>query len=114
MQVNFRVSGRIKAPVEEVFEAVADPAQLSRYFTTNLTLDGQNNSVARDIHDGHRPLVKAFGVETQLDLAGWSVTDRFRYADISGSFFANSASSSMYSMSANSVWLASASYRLRR
>ncbi|MEO5705551.1 MAG: SRPBCC family protein [Alteraurantiacibacter sp.] len=34
MQVNFRVSGRINAPVAEVFEAVADPAQLSRYFTT--------------------------------------------------------------------------------
>lgn len=34
MQVNFRVSGRINAPVEQVFEAVADPAQLSRYFTT--------------------------------------------------------------------------------
>ena len=30
----FRVSGRISKPVHEVFEAVADPAQLSGYFTT--------------------------------------------------------------------------------
>ncbi|MBL4858588.1 MAG: SRPBCC domain-containing protein, partial [Erythrobacter sp.] len=34
MQVNFRVSGRIAKPVAEVFEAVADPEKLSRYFTT--------------------------------------------------------------------------------
>ena len=34
MEINFRVSGRIAMPVEEVFEAVADPAQLSQYFTT--------------------------------------------------------------------------------
>lgn len=34
MQVNFRVSGRISRPVNEVFEAVADPAQLSAFFTT--------------------------------------------------------------------------------
>lgn len=34
MELNFRVAGRIDKPVEEVFEAVADPAKLSRYFTT--------------------------------------------------------------------------------
>jgi len=30
----FRVAGRISKPVHEVFEAVADPARLSGYFTT--------------------------------------------------------------------------------
>ncbi len=35
MAVNFKVSGRIARPVHAVFEAVADPEQLSRYFTTN-------------------------------------------------------------------------------
>ena len=34
MEINFRVSGRIAKPVDEVFEAVADPAKLSAYFTT--------------------------------------------------------------------------------
>ena len=34
MEINFRVSGRIAKPVAEVFEAVADPGQLSAYFTT--------------------------------------------------------------------------------
>ena len=35
MSFEFKVSGRIARPVHEVFEAVADPDQLSRYFTTN-------------------------------------------------------------------------------
>jgi uncharacterized protein YndB with AHSA1/START domain len=34
MSPTFSVSGRIAKPVAEVFEAVADPAKLSAYFTT--------------------------------------------------------------------------------
>ena len=34
MELRFKVSARIARPVAEVFEAVADPAQLSGYFTT--------------------------------------------------------------------------------
>jgi uncharacterized protein YndB with AHSA1/START domain len=34
MDLKFKVSARIARPVEEVFEAVADPKQLSGYFTT--------------------------------------------------------------------------------
>jgi uncharacterized protein YndB with AHSA1/START domain len=34
MELKFRVAARIARPVAEVFEAVADPGQLSRYFTT--------------------------------------------------------------------------------
>lgn len=34
MELKFRVSARISKPVHEVFEAVADPAKLSHYFTT--------------------------------------------------------------------------------
>ncbi|GAA1937960.1 SRPBCC family protein [Microbacterium aoyamense] len=33
-ELSFTVSGRIAKPIAEVYEAVADPAQLSRYFTT--------------------------------------------------------------------------------
>ena len=33
-QLSFTVSGRIAKPCAEVYEAVADPDQLSRYFTT--------------------------------------------------------------------------------
>jgi uncharacterized protein YndB with AHSA1/START domain len=34
MELRFRVAARIAKPVHQVFEAVADPQQLSRYFTT--------------------------------------------------------------------------------
>jgi uncharacterized protein YndB with AHSA1/START domain len=34
MELKFRVAARIAKPVHEVFEAVADPRQLSEYFTT--------------------------------------------------------------------------------
>lgn len=34
MELKFRVAARISRPVHQVFEAVADPDQLSRYFTT--------------------------------------------------------------------------------
>ena len=33
-ELRFRVSGRVARPCAEVYEAVADPAQLSCYFTT--------------------------------------------------------------------------------
>lgn len=33
-ELSFTVSGRVSRPCAEVFAAVADPAQLSRYFTT--------------------------------------------------------------------------------
>ena len=33
-QLSFTVSGRVARPVAQVYEAVADPEQLSRYFTT--------------------------------------------------------------------------------
>src|SRR4029453_14011762 len=34
MDLSFRVAARIARPVHDVFEAVADPAKLSQYFTT--------------------------------------------------------------------------------
>lgn len=33
-ELSFTVSGRVARPCSQVYEAVADPAQLSRYFTT--------------------------------------------------------------------------------
>ena len=35
MTLSFKISGRIARPVHDVFEAVADPDELSQYFTTN-------------------------------------------------------------------------------
>ncbi|USI72448.1 TonB-dependent siderophore receptor [Sphingomonas morindae] len=62
----------------------------SRYDTRNVTLDGDNRPATHDLRDGQHPLVKAVGLEGKLDLgAGWTATERFRYADISGRFITN-------------------------
>ena len=53
MDLKFRVAARIAKPVHEVFEAVADPAQLSRYFTTGGAQGRLETgaTVAWDFHD---------------------------------------------------------------
>lgn len=53
MDLKFRVAARISKPVHEVFEAVADPRQLSRFFTTGGASDRlvQGSTVTWDFHD---------------------------------------------------------------
>lgn len=59
----------------------------SRYITTALTLDGNNNPTTYDFHDGLSVLSKSFGIEAEVEFApGWTLTNRFRYSDNSGSF----------------------------
>lgn len=53
MELKFTVSARIARPVAEVFEAVVDPAKLSRYFTTGGA-EGRletGTTVTWDFHD---------------------------------------------------------------
>ncbi len=53
MDLKFRVAARIAKPVHEVFEAVADPKQLSQYFTTG-DAEGRletGKTVTWDFHD---------------------------------------------------------------
>ncbi|MFM9976971.1 MAG: TonB-dependent receptor domain-containing protein [Sphingomonadaceae bacterium] len=59
----------------------------SIFFTRAVTLDGRNNRDVNDIRDGMRPIVKSIGFEAQFDVAdGWTVNNKFRFADISGRF----------------------------
>lgn len=53
MELKFRVAGRIAKPVEEVFEAVADPDKLSCYFTTGGAKGRieEGATVTWDFHD---------------------------------------------------------------
>jgi uncharacterized protein YndB with AHSA1/START domain len=53
MDLKFRVAARIARPVHEVFEAVADPATLSRYFTTGGAIGRLQTgaTVTWDFHD---------------------------------------------------------------
>jgi uncharacterized protein YndB with AHSA1/START domain len=53
MDLKFRVAARIAKPVRDVFEAVADPGQLSHYFTTGGA-EGRletGTTVTWDFHD---------------------------------------------------------------
>lgn len=61
----------------------------SRYFTRNVTLNDRNRLTTDDIRDGQHPVVFAAGFEVQGEFAGWTVTDRFRFSDVSGRFISN-------------------------
>jgi len=62
-------------------------ALYSPFITQAVTLDGSNNPTSSNINDGLSVRSAAFGVEAQFDIgAGWQVTNRFRFADNSGSF----------------------------
>lgn len=52
-ELGFTVSGRVSRPCAEVYEAVADPAQLSKYFTTGGARGRlePGNEVTWDFHD---------------------------------------------------------------
>ena len=58
----------------------------SRNFQSLLTLDGENNIVRDDMTAGQHPVAKSVGVESKFELAGWDVTERFRYANMSNRF----------------------------
>ncbi|WP_114952091.1 TonB-dependent receptor domain-containing protein [Sphingosinicella terrae] len=87
-QVPMRVTGTNADPSFDSvtgFEANGD-SLLTRYFTTNITLDGENNVSRHDVRDGQRSQVKSVGLEAQFEVAGWTVTDRFRYSDMARHF----------------------------
>lgn len=59
----------------------------SRFITTATTLDGSNNPTTFDIHDGLSVQSASLGLEAEVEFAeGWTLTNRFRFADNSGSF----------------------------
>ena len=44
MELKFRVAARIARPVHQVYEAVADPIQLSAYFATGAPADASSQA----------------------------------------------------------------------
>lgn len=61
-----------------------DDTLLSRNIATQYFVDRNDQLVAKNMHKGFHVKAKAFGVEAKFDVGGWSVTDRFRYANQSG------------------------------
>lgn len=58
----------------------------SKYYEKVLTLDNNDRTRTTDIRDGMHPLVKSIGFEGSYDLQGVTITDNFRYSDVSGRF----------------------------
>lgn len=74
------------------YQAIAgfDPRTDSLYspfLTPAQSLDGNNNPASYSFRDGLSVQSKAFGIESEFDVGGgWTLTNRFRFADNSGSF----------------------------
>ncbi|KPF62585.1 TonB-dependent receptor domain-containing protein [Porphyrobacter sp. AAP60] len=74
------------------YQAIAgfDPRRDSLYspfLTPAVSLDGGNNPASYDFRDGLSVKSLAFGIESEIDVgSGWTLTNRFRFADNSGSF----------------------------
>ncbi|MFO6445871.1 TonB-dependent siderophore receptor [Erythrobacter sp. NE805] len=74
------------------YQAIAgfDPRRDSLYspfLTPAQSLDGNNNPASYDFRDGLSVKSLAFGLESEVEVAdGWTLTNRFRFADNSGSF----------------------------
>ncbi|KTF68612.1 TonB-dependent receptor domain-containing protein [Sphingomonas sp. HT-1] len=58
----------------------------SRYKSSMLALDGNNNITNLNLREGNRSKVASLGLEAQFDIAGWTFSNRMRYAAISGSY----------------------------
>lgn len=84
-----RVTGSNGSPN---YEAIAgfDPRTDSLYspfLGQAVTLDGNNNPTTFDFRDGLSVQSFAFGIESEFDVGGgWTLTNRFRFADNSGGF----------------------------
>lgn len=79
MELKFRVFAHISKPVHEVFEAVADPDQLSSYFTTGGAqgrLD-EGATVSWDFHDfpGAFPVHVVEVVPNERIVLRWAAAD---------------------------------------
>lgn len=79
MELKFRVAARIARPVEQVFEAVANPDQLSQYFTTGGA-QGRLESgavVSWDFHDfpGAFPVHVTEVVPNERIVLEWDATE---------------------------------------
>ena len=82
-----RVSGSGSNPVYSNVAGfdITEDSMFSRYIASNVTLDGNNRLAAHPFSSATHSKVKSLGFETNFDVSGWTINDKFRYADISGS-----------------------------
>lgn len=90
LPVPVRVTGTNADPIYRSIDGFSAKDTLnSRYLRDHLTLGGNNMPVRDDVGDGMRSLVKQVGLEARIEPGdGWTINERFRFADISGGFIA--------------------------
>jgi outer membrane receptor protein involved in Fe transport len=57
---------------------------ISRNVSTFVGLDGNNQPIHDPLSEGMHAKVKSIGVEGQFELGGWTITERGRFSNISG------------------------------
>ncbi|MET0360356.1 MAG: TonB-dependent receptor [Sphingobium sp.] len=57
---------------------------LSRYNATQVGLSPEGSVDTNNLQSGNHVKSKSLGMEAQFEIADWTVTERFRYSDISG------------------------------
>lgn len=65
---------------------VAEDVLAGQYTSSFPGLDQNNNLTTIDVRNGNRGVVKSVGTEAQFEVAGWSISEKFRYSDISGEY----------------------------
>lgn len=82
------VSGTNEAPkvADLPGNSVRDDAYESHFGASYLGVDQNNNPTTYNARNGIRGINKSIGLEAQFDVAGWTVSNRFRFADISGEY----------------------------
>lgn len=68
-------------PGSDVLGDAFGSAATARY----LGVDANNRPTAYDGREGARGIVKSVGLEAQIEIAGWTVSNKFRFSDIGGS-----------------------------
>lgn len=68
------------------FDPRKDSLSGSRYRSSILSVDQNNNLRTIDLHEGNRSKVASLGLEAQFDVGAWTFSDRIRFARVSGAY----------------------------
>lgn len=63
---------------------IKSDSTLSPYVTNLITLDGNNRFSRVNLQDGIHAVAKTIGLESQFEIADWTISEKFRYASLSG------------------------------
>ena len=82
------VSGTNEAPkvADLPGNSVRGDAYESHFGASYLGVDQNNNPTTYNARNGLRGISKSIGLEAQFEVAGWTVSNRFRFSDISGEY----------------------------